>query len=93
MEKGNVYKVVVSGGQNKLAQIIGVISPTPEETLRQWMEHDSVIVVEEPTLVSSKKPGDPGIDHVIRAVDKKPGYVLVNRMKQSPFERMLIGVE
>jgi hypothetical protein len=93
MENGSVYKVVASGGQNKLAQLIGVLSPNPEETLRKWLEHSSVHIVEEPALVPGMKAADPGVDHVLRAISKKPGFTLVNRLEQSPFERMLTGGE
>ncbi len=90
LTKATVYRVVATGGQNKLAQLIAILSSNPGETLNMWLRHASVAVVEEPKLLPGLDGTAQGIDHILRSIDKPPYYTLVNRLEQSPFERLLV---
>ncbi len=90
LTKATVYRVVATGGQNKLGQLIAVVSPNPGETINMWLKHASVGTIEDPVLVPNLDGTAPGIDHIIQATDKSPYYTVVNRLEQSSFERILI---
>lgn len=91
LKKAKVYRVVTSSGGANLGQLIGVISDSPRETLMAWARRATIGVVQDPKPVPELDGTSPGVDHVIKATAGSPGYELVNRLKQSPFERILTG--
>lgn len=93
LTKATVYRVVVSGGGSNLGQLIAVLSDKPRETIGAWARRASLRIVQEPEVVADLDGTARGIDHVIEAVPDSPGYRIVNRLNQSPFERILVGTE
>ncbi|MCB2153609.1 hypothetical protein KQI84_01880 [bacterium] len=88
-EDGQVFRVVVNSGTCNLALLLAVFSTRPEETLAKYLERSAVGVVEEPTLVESKKPSDKGIDLFIVESKRGPGFEIANRLKIGKIDRVL----
>ncbi len=86
---GTVYKLVATGGMNHLALLVGVDSSDPQKTIEDFLRHAAVTVNEAPTEVPTLAIDSPKLDLIIRAIDRAPGYEVLNRLKQSPLEGLL----
>ena len=91
LEDGKVFRILVSGGNNHLAMLIGVLSRDPLDTLQKYMKRSSAVIEGEPVEVNSLTPADKGVDLVIEAIDKEPGYAVRNLKKIHWLDKTLVG--
>lgn len=89
-DPGKIYRIHVSGGQNRLSMLVCVFSPEPLETLKRYLERSAVIVLSEPVPVPTMNADSKGIDVFIRARKAAPGFEFVNRKRLHPIDRTLM---
>jgi hypothetical protein len=85
-----VYRVVASGKNNKLSLLMAVDSDNPLETLQHYLDHAAVNVVEQPVLIPNRDFTKPGIDFILRDKATAPHYEIVNRLRLSKLDLILI---
>lgn len=88
-ESAKVYKTVVSGGNNKLALLVAVFSPKPEETLKAYLDHACVKVIEEPAEVQGIEPDSQKLDFRLAHRPDPPHYAVLNDLELRKFDRAL----
>ncbi len=85
-----VYRVVASGDNNKLSLLLAVDSANPLETLRHYLDHAAVDVVEQPVLIPNRDLAKPGIDFILSQKATAPHYEIVNRLRLSKLDLILL---
>jgi hypothetical protein len=86
----SVYRIVVSGVNNKLSLLVAVDSSDPAATLKHYMDHAAIKVLEAPVLIPNRDLKKPGIDFILREKDKAPYYEIVNRLRLSKLDLILL---
>ncbi len=85
-----VYRVVASGVNNKLSLLLAVDSSEPAKTLRHYLDHAAINVIEQPVLIPDRDLKKAGIDFILREKAKAPYYEIVNRLRLSKLDLILI---
>lgn len=86
----SVWKFVATGKNNKLALLVAVHSTEPQVTLQHYLKNAAVEVLEQPTQIPGRDPNKPGIDLIIKQIDKAPYFQIGNHLKLSFLDLVIV---
>lgn len=86
----SVWKFVATGKNNKLSLLVAVHSDQPQVTLQHYLKNAAVEVLEQPTELPGRDPEKPGIDLIIKSIEKAPYFQIGNHLKLSFLDLVLI---